>query len=77
MNRFEDGDERKYEGESGGGGRTVGEGADITYTAICPSCDRRENDLPSEHHAQAWLTGHIQAEHADELPAFEGTGDPA
>lgn len=43
-------------------------------TATCPHCDRGEDfdDGPS---AQAWLSGHIQAEHDDELPKLANWGE--
>jgi hypothetical protein len=44
----------------------------VTVTAHCPRCDRSE-EIEGELEARAWLNGHLQAEHADELPDFEGT----
>lgn len=52
-------------------GDGIGDGSPVTAT--CEFCGREE-DLPSMVSSQAWLSGHIQEEHADELPAFAGTG---
>lgn len=42
--------------------------------AECPHCGREEG-FDAEATARAWLSGHIQTEHADELPDYDGTGD--
>ena len=47
-------------------------GQNSPVTATCDYCGREEK-LPHMVAAQAWLTGHIHEEHADELPAFAGT----
>lgn len=39
--------------------------------AVCPHCDRVER-FDDELTARAWMTGHIQEEHADELPRYGG-----
>ena len=38
----------------------------------CPHCDRTE-PFDDSATAQAWLTGHIQSQHDDVLPAYENT----
>lgn len=43
------------------------------FSMICPHCDREE-DFEEEGTARAWLSGHIQEVHSDELPPFAGTG---
>lgn len=40
--------------------------------AECPLCNRVEQEFETKAEAQAWLTGHILEEHADELPDLEG-----
>jgi len=40
----------------------------------CPHCSRTE-EFDDDSTANAWLVGHIQEEHADELPSYDGTGD--
>jgi len=45
---------------------------DTHLDAVCPHCDREER-FDDESTARAWLTGHIQEEHSDELPRYEGT----
>lgn len=41
-----------------------------TTRVECPHCDRIE-DLSDEATAKAWLIGHIQEAHTDEMPAFD------
>lgn len=43
---------------------------DKATVAKCWFCDRTE-EFDSRQVAQAWLTGHIQKVHSQELPAFE------
>jgi hypothetical protein len=54
--------------------RAFGDGAMVTLTAKCPECGRTEQ-VPSETHGRAWMAGHLQAEHAAALPAFEGVAE--
>jgi glutaredoxin len=41
----------------------------LQVTAECPHCERTEQFL-EELTARAWMTGHIQEEHGDQLPQF-------
>lgn len=36
----------------------------------CPHCDREES-IDKKMTAYAWLVGHIQEVHSDELPSFD------
>lgn len=42
-----------------------------SFEAMCSHCERRET-FESRQTAIAWLSGHIEAEHSDKLPPFEG-----
>ena len=45
--------------------------SEIRYvTADCPFCEREE-DFDTPGVGRAWLSGHIQAEHSAQLPAYE------
>ena len=47
-------------------------GVDSSVAAECIFCGRVEEGFAGQVIAQAWLTGHISAEHRDELPEFRG-----
>jgi len=48
---------------------SLAQAATTGVTAICPICDRSE-DFDDEMVARAWMNGHIQSQHTDELPKF-------
>lgn len=53
-------------------GELLGSAVEVRSRVVCPHCDRTE-DFQDDPTARAWLTGHIQAEHSEQLPRFDGT----